>query len=122
MPYAEEDSRKVQTAVVGRAESDWPVFLPYDPDDFDRFMRSRRRDDFKKGRFSHRPPVNCRRTETSEDSNDHLYIGRAVADWLKQQGQQGQQGQQAVRPVYKPKGHQVRDAVAAVQRIGMYYP
>ncbi|RSM84650.1 hypothetical protein DMH25_45595, partial [Streptomyces sp. WAC 01325] len=126
MPYAEEeDTRKVQTAVIGRAESDWPVFLPYDHDDFDRFMRGRTRDDFycgvllggcgkklspkrytdKKCHFAHRPPVHCRRTETGEDSADHLYIGRAVADWLKQQGQRG------VQPVYKPKGHQVRDVV-----------
>ncbi|WP_432137732.1 competence protein CoiA family protein [Streptomyces sp. bgisy154] len=126
MPYAEEeDTRKVQTAVIGRAESDWPVFLPYDHDDFDRFMRGRTRDDFycgillggcgkklspkrytdKKCHFAHRPPVHCRRTEIGEDSADHLYIGRAVADWLKQQGQR------AVQPVYKPRGHQVRDVV-----------
>lgn len=126
MSYAEEeDTRKVQTAVIGLAESDWPVFLPYDHDDFDRFMRGRTRDDFycglllggcgkklspkrytdKKCHFAHRAPVHCRRTETGEDSADHLYIGRAVTDWLKQQGQR------AVQPVYKPKGHQVRDVV-----------
>ncbi|MFI0542694.1 competence protein CoiA family protein [Streptomyces sp. WSLK1-3] len=126
MSYAqEEDTRKVQTAVIGRAESDWPVFLPYDHDDFERFMRGRTRDDFycgvllggcgkrlspkryteKKCHFAHRPPVHCRRTETGEDSADHLYIGRAVADWLKRQGQP------AAQPVYKPKGHQVREAV-----------
>ncbi|AZQ38102.1 hypothetical protein EJ357_35455 [Streptomyces cyaneochromogenes] len=126
MPFAEEeDTRKVQTAVVGRAGSDRPVFLPYDHDDFDRFMRGRTRDDFycgvllggcgkklspkrytdKKCHFAHRPPVHCHRTEVGEDSADHLYIGRAVADWLKQQGQR------AVQPVYQPKGHQVRDAV-----------
>ncbi|MFF3963036.1 competence protein CoiA family protein [Streptomyces griseorubiginosus] len=126
MPYAEEeDTRKVQTAVIGRAGSDWPVFLPYDQDGFDRFMRGRTRDDFycgvllggcgkrlspkrytdKKCHFAHRPPVHCRRTEIGEDSADHLYVGRAVADWLKQQGQP------AVQPVYKPKGHQVREAV-----------
>ncbi|MET4671500.1 MULTISPECIES: competence protein CoiA family protein [unclassified Streptomyces] len=126
MSYAEEeDTRKVQTAVTGRAESDRPVFLPYDHGDFDQFMQGRRRDDFycglllggcgkklspkrytdKKCHFAHRPPVHCRRTETGEDSADHLYIGRAVADWLRRQGQR------AVQPVYKPKGHQVRDVV-----------
>ncbi|WP_328664906.1 competence protein CoiA family protein [Streptomyces sp. NBC_00328] len=126
MPYAEdEDTRKVQTAVIGRAESDWPAFLPYDRDDFDQFMRGRTRDDFycgillggcgkkltprrytdKKCHFAHRPPLHCRRAEIGEDSADHLYIGRAVADWLKEQGQR------AVQPVYRPKGHQVRDAV-----------
>ncbi|CAL9389343.1 hypothetical protein SUDANB6_01226 [Streptomyces sp. enrichment culture] len=126
MPYAEEeDTRKVQTAVIGRAASDRPVFLPYDHDDFDRFMRGRTRDDFycgillggcgkrlspkrytdKKCHFAHRPPVHCRRTEIGEDSADHLYIGRAVADWL------GRQGQRAVHVVYKPEGHQVREVV-----------
>lgn len=133
MLYAEDgDTRKVQTAVVGRAESDSPVFLPYDRDDFDQFMRGRTRDDFycgillggcgkklsprrytdKKCHFAHRPPVHCRRTETGEDSADHLYIGRAVADWLKEQGQR------SVQPVYKPKGHQVRDAVDVSYKAG----
>lgn len=106
MPYAEEDTRKVQTAVIGRAESDWPVFLPYDHDDFDRFMRGRTRDDFycgvllggcgkkltpkrytgKKCHFAHRPPVHCHRTETGEASADHLYIGQALQRWLRRQG------------------------------------
>ncbi|MET7850772.1 hypothetical protein ABZT48_21600 [Streptomyces avermitilis] len=133
MPYAEdEDTRKVQTAVIGRAESDWPAFLPYDRDDFDQFMRGRTRDDFycgillggcgkkltprrytdKKCHFAHRPPVHCRRTEIGEDSADHLYIGRAVADWLTEQGQR------AVQPVYRPKGHQVRDAVDVPYKAG----
>ncbi|MEU1600219.1 hypothetical protein ABZ468_47585 [Streptomyces sp. NPDC005708] len=104
----EEDTRKVQTAVVGQADSDWPVFLPYDHDDFDRFMRGRTRDDFycgvllggcgkkltpkryteKKCHFAHRPPVHCCRTETGEASADHLYIGQALRRWLLQQGYQ----------------------------------
>ncbi|MGW4041895.1 hypothetical protein [Streptomyces sp. NPDC004721] len=107
-PTSEEDNRKVQTAVIGQAESDWPVFLPYDHDDFDRFMRSRTRDDFycgvllggcgkkltpkryteKKCHFAHRPPVHCRRTETGEASADHLYIGQALRRWLLRQGYQ----------------------------------
>ncbi|WP_371575039.1 competence protein CoiA family protein [Streptomyces sp. NBC_01314] len=105
MPYVEEDTRKVQTAVIGRAESDWPVFLPYDHDEFDRFMLGRTREDFycgtllggcgkklsakrytdKKCHFAHRPPVHCRRTETGEDSADHLYIGQALQRWLRRQ-------------------------------------
>jgi uncharacterized coiled-coil protein SlyX len=126
VPYIDdEDTRKVQTAVVGRAASDRPVFLPYDHGDFDQFMQGRTRDDFycgillggcgkllspkryteKKCHFAHRPPVHCRRTEVGEDSADHLYIGRAVADWLKQQGQR------SVQPGYKPRGHQVREVV-----------
>ncbi|MEU3398152.1 competence protein CoiA family protein [Streptomyces filamentosus] len=102
-PYAnEEDTRKVQTAVLGRADSDDPVFLPYDHDEFDLFMRGRSRDDFycgtllggcgkklsakryteKKCHFAHRPPVHCRRTANGESSADHLYIGQALTRWL----------------------------------------
>ncbi|KUO00715.1 competence protein CoiA family protein [Streptomyces resistomycificus] len=108
MPFEDEDTRKVQTAVIGQADSDWPVFLPYDHDDFDRFMRGRTRDDFycgvllggcgrkltpkryteKKCHFAHRPPVHCRRTETGEASADHLYIGQALRRWLLRQGYQ----------------------------------
>ncbi|MFJ8539330.1 competence protein CoiA family protein [Streptomyces sp. NPDC093591] len=125
MPFEEDDTRKVRTAVIGRADSDWPVFLLYDHDEFDRFLRGRSRDDFycgtllggcgekltakryvdKKCHFAHRSPVHCGRTETGEASADHLYIGRTVADWLRRQGQR------AVQAVYKPKGHQVRDVV-----------
>ncbi|MFF5922319.1 competence protein CoiA family protein [Streptomyces flavochromogenes] len=102
-PYAdEEDTRKVQTAVIGRAGSDMPVFLPFEPDEFDTFMRGRSREDFycgillggcgkkltarrytqKKCHFAHRPPVHCRRTANGESSADHLYIGKAILDWL----------------------------------------
>ncbi|MFF2303170.1 competence protein CoiA family protein [Streptomyces sp. NPDC058128] len=102
-PYAdEEDTRKVRTAVIGRAGSDVPVFLPFDPDEFDTFMRGRTREDFycgtllggcgkkltarrcthKKCHFAHRPPVHCRRTANGESSADHLYIGKAILDWL----------------------------------------
>ena len=106
MPSYEDDTRKVQTAVTGRAGSDQPVFLPFDHDDFDRFMRGRTREDFycgvllggcgkkltakrylgKKCHFAHRPPVHCRRTQTGEDSADHLYIGLALQRWLRSQG------------------------------------
>ncbi|MGW1532280.1 hypothetical protein [Streptomyces aureus] len=106
MPFEDDDTRKVHTAVIGRADSDWPVFLPYDHDDFDRFMRGRTREDFycgvllggcgkkltakryldKKCHFAHRPPVHCRRTATGEDSADHLYIGQTVQRWLRRQG------------------------------------
>ncbi|SPF04339.1 Competence protein [Streptomyces sp. MA5143a] len=99
------DTRKVQTAVIGRAGSDVPVFLPYEHDEFDTFMRGRSRDGFycgtllggcgkkltpkryteKKCHFAHRPPVHCRRTANGESSADHLYIGQALAQWLAQQ-------------------------------------
>ncbi|MEU7027711.1 competence protein CoiA family protein [Streptomyces sp. NPDC046275] len=105
-PFAdEEDTRKVQTAVIGRAGSDDPVFLPYDHDEFDLFMRGRSRDDFycgtllggcgkklsakryteKKCHFAHRPPVHCQRTANGESSADHLYIGQALTRWLARQ-------------------------------------
>ncbi|MFG2335800.1 competence protein CoiA family protein [Streptomyces yangpuensis] len=105
-PFEEDDTRKVQTAVVGRAGSDRPVFLPYDPADFDAFMRDRTREDFycgtllggcgkkltakryteKKCHFAHRPPVQCRRRANGEASADHLYIGQALKRWLRGQG------------------------------------
>ncbi|MGW6534523.1 hypothetical protein ACWGBV_00110 [Streptomyces sp. NPDC055051] len=98
----EEDTRKVRTAVLGRSGSDVPAFLPFDHDDFDTFMRGRSRDDFycgillggcgkkltakryleKKCHFAHRPPVHCRRTANGESSADHLYIGKALQEWL----------------------------------------
>ncbi|MEU0406238.1 competence protein CoiA family protein [Streptomyces griseorubiginosus] len=101
----EGDTRKVQTAVIGRAGSDVPVFLPYDHDEFDTFMRGRSRDEFycgtllggcgkkltpkryteKKCHFAHRPPVHCRRTANGESSADHLYIGQALTHWLARQ-------------------------------------
>ncbi|MFE6554223.1 competence protein CoiA family protein [Streptomyces sp. NPDC057746] len=88
-------------------------------------MRGRTRDDFycgvllggcgkklspkrytdKKCHFAHRPPVHCRRTEIGEDSADHLYIGRAVASWLKQQGQRAvapTRAAQGTRPPSRP--------------------
>lgn len=101
----EGDTRKVQTAVIGRAGSDVPVFLPYDHDEFGTFMRGRSRDEFycgtllggcgkkltpkryteKKCHFAHRPPVHCRRTANGESSADHLYIGQALTHWLARQ-------------------------------------
>ncbi|WP_364712747.1 competence protein CoiA family protein [Streptomyces ossamyceticus] len=39
----------------------------------------------KKCHFAHRPPVHCRRTANGESSADHLYIGRALAQWLARQ-------------------------------------
>ncbi|MFF3084544.1 competence protein CoiA family protein [Streptomyces nojiriensis] len=113
----EEDTRKVQTAVVGRAGSDDPVFLPYDHDEFDLFMRGRSRDDFycgtllggcgkklsakryteKKCHFAHRPPVHCRRIANGESSADHLYIGQALTRWLL--GQNHRQAKASYRTV-----------------------
>ncbi|MFD9872886.1 competence protein CoiA family protein [[Kitasatospora] papulosa] len=125
-PFAnEEDTRKVQTAVIGRAGSDTPAFLPYDHGEFDLFMRGRSRSGFycgillggcgkpltpkryvdKKCHFAHHAPVHCRRTANDESSADHLYIGQAVTEWLQTQKQSVGQ------PDYRPGGHQVRDVV-----------
>ncbi|MFD7401642.1 competence protein CoiA family protein [Streptomyces sp. NPDC059866] len=126
MPNAEEDTRKVQTAVSGHAGSDLPVYLPMDAGEFSAFIsRYSQRAFFcgtllggcgqrlspkqyrdRKCHFAHvSAAVSCGRTEGDEASADHLYIGRAIADWLKRQNQR------AVQPVYKPKGHQVRDVI-----------
>ncbi|ULR54663.1 competence protein CoiA family protein [Streptomyces deccanensis] len=126
MPFSQEDTRKVQTAVFGHVGSDLPVFLPMDADDFGTFIRNHPERTFfcgtllggcgkklapkqyrdRKCHFAHvSDAANCRRTEGDESSADHLYIGRAVADWLKRQRQRADQ------PAYRPKGHQVRDVV-----------
>ncbi|MET8331728.1 competence protein CoiA family protein [Streptomyces sp. NPDC005181] len=121
----EEDTRKVQTAVFGGPDSDTPVFLPMDAVDFDVFVRrypqrtfycgsllggcgnrlSAKKYKDKKCHFAHVSPVHCRRAASDESSADHLYIGQAVAHWLKQQNQK------YVQISYKPKRRQVREVV-----------
>ncbi|SOE56790.1 hypothetical protein SAMN05446589_1094 [Streptomyces sp. OV198] len=125
-PFEEEDTRKVQTAVFGNSESDVPVFLPMEADDFGTFIRRYPERAFycgtllggcgkklspkhyrdRKCHFAHvSAAANCLRTERDEASADHLYIGQAVATWLRHQGQR------AVQTVYKPTKHQVRAVV-----------
>lgn len=106
-PFEEDDTRKVQTAVVGHPGSDDPVFLPFDHGEFPDFVSrypdrdfycgsllggcgkrlSAKRYTSKKCHFAHHPPVRCRRTANNESSADHLYIGQAFKRWLQQQGQ-----------------------------------
>jgi hypothetical protein len=106
-PFEEDDTRKVQTAVVGHPGSDEPVFLPFDHGEFPDFIArypdrefycgsllggcgkrlSAKRYTSKKCHFAHHPPVSCRRTANNESSADHLYIGQAFKQWLQQQGQ-----------------------------------
>ncbi|GGW35430.1 competence protein CoiA family protein [Streptomyces griseoloalbus] len=126
VPAAEEDTRKVQTAVAGSPATDHPVYLPMDAVEYDRFIReyptrefycgtllggcgkklSARKYRDKKCHFAHVASGTCRRLSTNEASADHLYIGRAVAAWLKQQ----KYGH--VQPRYKQKGKQdLRDFV-----------
>jgi hypothetical protein len=126
VPVAEEDTRKVQTAVAGSPATDHPVYLPMDAVEYDRFIRAYPTREFycgtllggcgkklsarkyrdKKCHFAHVASGTCRRVSTNEASADHLYIGRAVAAWLKQQ----KYGH--VQPRYKEKGKQeLRDFV-----------
>ncbi|MET7290590.1 competence protein CoiA family protein [Streptomyces griseoloalbus] len=126
VPAAEEDTRKVQTAVAGSPATDHPVYLPMDAVEYDRFIReyptrefycgtllggcgkklSARKYRDKKCHFAHVASGTCRRLSTNEASADHLYMGRAVAAWLKQQ----KYGH--VQPRYKEKGKQdLRDFV-----------
>ncbi|MEU6885381.1 competence protein CoiA family protein [Streptomyces viridosporus] len=125
-PLEEEDTRKVQTAVSGHAHSDVPVFLPTDADDYDEFICLHPQRAFycgtllggcgnrlspkqyrdRKCHFAHVSAAErCQRAERDEASADHLYIGRALAAWLKNQGQRG------IQPMYKPKMHEVREVV-----------
>jgi hypothetical protein len=103
----EEDTRKVQTAVLGGPDGHLPLFLPYEKQAADQLRQRHgsnaftcgtllggcgklltlRACDDKKSHFAHRPPVRCTRTALGEDSADHLYIGEAVAEWLRSQGQ-----------------------------------
>ncbi|MFF0112445.1 competence protein CoiA family protein [Streptomyces prasinus] len=126
VPAADEDTRKVQTAVAGSPATDHPVYLPMDAVEYDRFIReyparefycgtllggcgkklSARKYRDKKCHFAHVASGSCRRVSTNEASADHLYIGRAVAAWLKEQ----KYGH--VQPRYKQKGKQdLRDFV-----------
>lgn len=105
MPTEEEDTRKVQTAVAGSPGADHPVYLPMDAAAYDRFIReyparefycgtllggcgkklSARKYRDKKCHFAHVVPGRCRRVSTNEASADHLYMGRALAAWMKKQ-------------------------------------
>lgn len=126
MPFTEEDTRKVQTAVSGHVDSALPVFLPMDADSFGAFMRRYPERAFycgtllggcgkkltpkhyrdRKCHFAHlSAAANCRRVDSDESSADHLYIGQALTDWLRMQEQR------SVRADYRPNGLQVRDVV-----------
>ncbi|MER6148157.1 hypothetical protein [Streptomyces hirsutus] len=102
----EEDTRKVQTAVLGGPDGHHPLFLPFEKHAADGLRKEHgpnaftcgillggcgklltlRACDDKKSHFAHRPPVRCTRTALGEDSADHLYIGEAIGKWLRRQG------------------------------------
>ncbi|MEZ3178685.1 hypothetical protein KYY02_08200 [Streptomyces pimonensis] len=121
----EEDTRKVQTAVAGSPGADHPVYLPMDAAAYDRFIReyparefycgtllggcgkklSARKYRDKKCHFAHVVSGRCRRVSTNEASADHLYIGRALAAWMKKQKYRN------VQVRYKQRGQKVREVV-----------
>ncbi|GAB7059544.1 competence protein CoiA family protein [Streptomyces mexicanus] len=127
MPFSAEetDTRKVQTAVAGSPGADHPVYLPMDAAAFDRFIRAYPAREFycgtllggcgrrlsarkyrdKKCHFAHVVSGQCRRVATNEASADHLYIGRALAGWLKQQKYRN------VQVRYKQRGRDLREVV-----------
>ncbi|WP_157977478.1 hypothetical protein [Streptomyces triticisoli] len=102
----EEDTRKVQTAVLGGPNGHLPLFLPYEKQAAARLRQEHganaftcgvllggcgklltlRACDDKKSHFAHRPPVRCSRTALGESSADHLYIGQAISNWLRSRG------------------------------------
>ncbi|MEV6652036.1 competence protein CoiA family protein [Streptomyces sp. NPDC051219] len=125
VPADEEDTRKVQTAVAGGPGADRPVYLPMDAVQFDAFIGLHPTRDFycgtllggcgkklsarkyreKKCHFAHVASGVCRRTANDESSADHLYMGRALSDWLKAHQHRG------VRTTYQHAGRPLRDAV-----------
>jgi hypothetical protein len=107
------DTRQIQTAVLGSAESDDPVVCPTDPAELDAFRSEYQGDSFWCGlllggcggrlgtrrclgrvcHFYHLPspdgpPSTCGRhaRESGAGSADHLYVKAATEGWLHRQG------------------------------------
>ncbi|NRQ37114.1 hypothetical protein HII36_35555 [Nonomuraea sp. NN258] len=107
------DKRKVQTAVLGAPDSHEPIVMPFERADAI-LLRSRystrrffcgewlggcgrelytRIGSTRVPHFAHHPegsdePVTCRRSSNDEASADHLYIRRALVEWLRSHGHQ----------------------------------
>ncbi|GGV07080.1 hypothetical protein ACIG0C_35010 [Kitasatospora aureofaciens] len=105
------DRRRIQTAVLGSADSDDPLVLPIEAIELDAFRRRHAEDTFWCGlllggcgaqlttklyrdracHFAHHPdpdgsaPV-CRRSARGVESADHLYLKRDLSGWLGGQG------------------------------------
>ncbi|OMI40261.1 hypothetical protein [Streptomyces sparsogenes] len=104
------DHRRVQTAVIGHANSDRPVILPMEADELDLWRKahptytywcgiqlggcggelSGKRYTHKVCHFAHHPsaPI-CHRTANGESSADHLFIKRGVQHLLDKQQVRG---------------------------------
>ena len=100
------DQRRVQTAVIGDADSESPVVLPVEAIEVEEFRRLHTADTYWCGlwlggcgsqlstklyqdracHFAHRPgPHTCRRRFSGVSSADHLFIKRSLLDWLTSQ-------------------------------------
>ncbi|MFF8681139.1 hypothetical protein ACF07F_24805 [Streptomyces sp. NPDC015237] len=107
------DRRRIQTAVLGGADSDEPLMLPMEAIELDVFRRVHEDDTFWCGtllggcggqlttklytdracHFAHHPdpdglPHVCGRNSRGVDSADHLYVRSAAAAWLAGRGEQ----------------------------------
>nr|WP_157554405.1 competence protein CoiA family protein [Herbidospora sakaeratensis] len=105
------DKRKVQTAVLSSPESHEPILMPFERVDAI-LLRSKysakrffcgvwlggcgrelytRIGSSRVPHFAHHPegsdlPITCKRASNDEASADHLYIRRALVEWLKRHG------------------------------------
>ena len=107
------DRRRIQTAVLGGADSDQPLMLPMEAIELDAFRRAYEDDSFWCGtllggcggqlttklytdracHFAHHPdpdglPHVCGRRSHGVDSADHLYVRSAASAWLAGRGEQ----------------------------------
>ncbi|MFE4256278.1 hypothetical protein ACFRU3_44035 [Streptomyces sp. NPDC056910] len=107
------DKRRIQTAVLGSADSDEPLMLPMEAIELDAFRHAHEHDTFWCGtllggcggqlttklytdracHFAHHPdpdglPHVCGRRARGVDSADHLYVRSAAAAWLASRGEQ----------------------------------
>nr|BEK63610.1 hypothetical protein KPHV_08370 [Kitasatospora purpeofusca] len=107
------DKRRIQTAVLGGAESDDPLLLPLEAIELEAFRRRHAEDTFWCGlllggcgerlttklytdrvcHFAHLPDPTglhvCERRARDVTSADHLYAKAAATAWLRDQGHQG---------------------------------
>jgi hypothetical protein len=107
-----DDRRRIQTAVLGSADSDLPLMLPLEAIEVDAFRRRHVQDTFWCGlllggygaqlttklyidrvcHFAHFPDSTsmhvCDRRSRDVSSADHLYVKWAAAAWLTAQGRQ----------------------------------
>ncbi|WP_237725568.1 zinc finger domain-containing protein [Streptomyces sp. W007] len=107
------DKRRIQTAVLGGADSEEPLMLPMEAIELDAFRHVHESDTFWCGtllggcggqlttklytdracHFAHHPdpdglPHVCGRAARGVNSADHLYVKSAAAAWLADQGEQ----------------------------------